>query len=162
MSNIFSPQEILRIAIKVEENGKKLYEILENKSKLDKLKGMWKYLKEQEDSHRNIFKQMLENVGDYIVYEFSPGEYDSYLSAIASDYVFTQNLIEEKIKDLFTSDIEAIDFGIYIEKQSILVYSSLRDYVIKDKQDVIGKVIDEEKNHLSQLNLMKGTISKIN
>ncbi|MCM8773168.1 MAG: ferritin family protein [Candidatus Omnitrophica bacterium] len=162
MSNIFSPQEILRIAIKVEENGKKLYEILENKSKLEKLKGMWRYLKEQEDIHRNIFKQMLENVGDYIVYEFSPGEYDSYLSAIASDYVFTQNLIEEKIKDLFTSDIEAVDFGIYIEKQSILVYSSLRDYVIKDKQYVIGKVIDEEKNHLSQLNLMKGTISKVN
>ena len=37
MAERFSPQEILRIAIEVEEGGKKLYETLEEKAKDGKL-----------------------------------------------------------------------------------------------------------------------------
>jgi rubrerythrin len=155
MANIFSPQEILRIAIKVEENGKALYGALESKTKDEKLKKMWQYLKEQEEEHRKTFQGMLDNVGDYIVDEFRPGEYEAYLRAIASGYIFTQELIEKKTKELFSSDLEAVEFGLYIEKESILTYSALRDYVLTAKQPVLDKVIDEEKKHLVQLTLLK-------
>jgi len=158
MANIFNPQEILRIAIKVEESGKNLYRALENKAKQEKLKSMWGYLKEQEELHRKVFLQMLENVGDYIVYEFSPGEYETYLGAIASGYIFTQELIEKKTKELFGSDLEAIDFGIYVEKESILTYSALKEYVLTQKHPVLDKVIEEEKKHLGQLTLLKDSL----
>jgi rubrerythrin len=151
MTNTFNPQEILKIAIKVEEEGKNLYHILEEKAKDDQLKEMWRYLKEQEEVHRQIFQKMLERSGEYIVYEFSPGEHDAYLNAIASSYVFTQELIERKTKELFTSDLDAIEFGIYVEKESILTYSALKEYVLADKQPVLDKVISEEKKHLTQL-----------
>ncbi|UCC94542.1 MAG: ferritin family protein [Candidatus Omnitrophota bacterium] len=154
-TNIFNPQEILRIAVQVEENGKNLYGILESKAKDTKLKEMWRYLKEQEELHRKVFQQMLDNVGDYIVYEVSPGEYDAYMRVIASSYILTQELIEKRMSQLFASDAEAIDFGIYIEKESILTYSALKEYVLTAKQPVIDKVIDEEKKHLVQLTLLK-------
>jgi len=155
VANIFSPQEILRIAVKVEENGKGLYAALENEAKEDKLREVWKYLKEQEEIHRKIFQDMLDKAGDYIVDEFSPGQYEAYLRAISSGYVFTRELIEKKTKELFSSDLEAVEFGIFIEKESILTYSALRDYVLTAKQPVLDKVIDEEKKHLVQLTLLK-------
>lgn len=160
MTNIFSPQEILKIAIRVEENGQKLYGALEKKTKDINVRGMWGYLKDQEELHRKIFQGMLENIGDFIVYEFSPGEYDAYIKAIASGYVFTEALIEKKATEGFASDLEAIDFGIYIEKESILTYSALRQYVLAEKHNVLDKVINEEKDHLVKLTFLKDKIKK--
>ena len=148
MENIFSPQEILRIAVGVEENGKKLYAALEANATNPKVKDIWQYLKEQEEVHRTIFQGMLDKIGDYIVYEHSTGEYQAYIKAIASQYIFTQQLIEKKISVLFKSDLEAVEFGIYIEKESVLTYLALREYVLTEKQLVLDKVIDEEKTHL--------------
>ena len=151
MKEGFNPQEILKIAINIEENGKALYGALEEKTQDVQLKELWGYLKDQEEEHRKTFTNMLDNLGDYIVHEYASGEYDSYMNAIASNYVFTQKLVEKKEKELFESDNDAIDFGIYIEKESILTYQALKDYITFDKQEVISKVIDEEKRHLSRL-----------
>lgn len=158
MENIFNPQEILRIAIKVEENGQKLYRSLEQKTNNEKIKEVWHYLMEQEERHREVFATMLDKVGDYIVYEYSAGEYQAYIKAIASQFVFTQKLIEEKARQLFQSDMEAVDFGIYIEKESILTYSALREYVLTAKQSVLDKVIEEEKTHLVRLTSLKESL----
>ena len=70
--NIFNPQEILSIAIRVEQNGKKLYQALEKKAKDKKVKELWKFLAEQEELHRQTFQKMLEEAGDYIVSEIEP------------------------------------------------------------------------------------------
>jgi len=160
MANVFSPQEILRIAAKVEENGERLYGNLKNKSKDIALQEMWRYLKEQEDAHRRTFQEMLEKVGDYIVYEFSPGEYEAYLKAISAEYIFTQELIEQKVNEGFSSDLAAVDFGIYVEKELILTYSALKDCVLSEKQAVLDKVIDEERRHLVRLVLLKDKLGK--
>ena len=148
MSNVLSPQEILRIAVKIEERGENLYAVLEEKADSEKLRKLRKYLEEQEELHRQIFQNMLEKIGDYIVYEFSPGEYEAYLRAISSKYIITQESIEKKTRELFASDIEAIDFAIGREKDSILAYTALRDYVLAEKQSVLDKVIEEEKGIL--------------
>ena len=93
----YSPGEILKIAVEVEKNGKKLYEALALESQNKKLKELWLYLKEQEESHQKVFQEMLDNQKDYIVFEFSPGEHQAYLGAIASEYIFTQDLIKKFI-----------------------------------------------------------------
>ena len=151
MKESFNPQEILKIAINIEENGKALYGALQEKASDTQLKELWGYLKDQEEEHRKTFVNMLDHLDDYIVREYAKGEYDAYMKAIASNYVFTQELVEKKKKELFESDQEAIDFGIYIEKESILTYQALKDYITFDKQGVINKVIDEEKKHLARL-----------
>ncbi len=160
MRNTFNPQEIVKIAINIEENGKKLYEALEGKAKDRKLKIMCKYLKEQEEIHRKIFQAMLDNIGEYIVHEFSPGEYEAYLRAIATEYIFTQEIVRERVKEGFDSDLEAVEFGIFVEKESILTYSALREYVLTGKQAVLDKVIDEERKHLVDLIALKDFLKK--
>jgi len=151
----FSPQEILKIAVKVEENGKKLYENLENTAKDKKVKELCAYLKKAEERHIGIFQNMLDSAGDYIVNDSLGGDYEKYLRAIASEYVFPQELMEQKIKQGFSSDKEALDFGIKVEKDSILVYSAFKEHVLTAKQGVLDKIIEEEKKHLIQLSLLR-------
>lgn len=158
MTAEFSPQEILWIAIKVEENGRKLYEALEKRTKDKDFKDIWIYLKEQEIIHRDVFKKMLDEVEDYMVDDFNPGEYLSYIRAIAENYIFTQKLIKERLKTLRFSDIEALDFGIFIEKESILTYSAFKEYLKTDKQIVLDKIINEEKKHLVKLSKLKASL----
>lgn len=155
MEPLYSPQEILRIAIKVEENGKKLYSLLGDKAVDKKLKEMWEFLRNQEEEHRQTFEGMLDNLSEYIVYEFTRGEYDAYLNAIAENYVFTQRLVEEKIKTWFSSQTEALDFAISIEKESILIYTAFKRYVKPERHSVIDRIIQEEERHLIQLTTLK-------
>ncbi len=151
MEKIFSPAEIIRIAVNVETNGQKLYARLEEKTANEQVKNIWRYLKDQEKRHREIFQRMLEAVDTYIVNDYSPGEYSAYLRALAAEYIITQERIEQKTKELFASDIEAVNFGIFIEKESILAYTALRDYVKPQQQKHIDNVIAEEKKHLANL-----------
>jgi len=160
MINTFNPQEIIKIAINIEESGKKLYQALESKAKDRKLKIICKYLKEQEEIHRQTFEKMLDNIGEYIVHEFSSGEYEAYLKAIATEYIFTQELIEAKVKEGFYSDLEAVEFGIFVEKESILTYSALREYVLTGNQAVLDRVIDQERKHLIELVALKDFFKK--
>jgi len=155
MVNNFNPQEILKIAINVEANGEELYALLEGKAKDKKIKDMWKYLKDEEAGHHKTFQDILDNIGDYVVYEFSSGEYEAYLKAISSQYIFTQELIDKKTKELFASDIDAINFAINIEKDSILTYDALKGYILIEKQPVLNKIIEEEKRHLEKLTVLK-------
>lgn len=156
----FSPQEVLRIAIKVEEAGEKLYAKLEYMASDEQIKKVWDYLREQEHVHRNVFQKMLDNSGDYITDDFNPGEYDTYLRAIASEYVFTSEVIECKSKEGFTNDLAAIKFAIDIEKESVLVYEAMKDFVTQKRHELIDKVIKEEKKHLALLIELKASLKK--
>ncbi len=160
MRKEFSPQDIFHIAVQVENNGVDLYRALEEKSQSKDSKKVWAYLKEQEQRHAKLFGEMLENIGDYVVYDMGQGKYDEYFKVIASEYIITQKLTEKKEIKEFSSDIEAVDFGIYIEKESILTYSALKDYMQPGKQQQIDKIIDEEKRHLIELSSLKGSLKK--
>ena len=155
MKKQFSPAELLKVAVNVEEKGQALFENLENQARDLKIKAVWKYLKEQESVHQEVFQEMLDNIGDYVVDDFSPGEYEAYLKAIASEYILTPELIEKKAEENFSNDLEAVHFGIQIEKDSILTYSALREFINSDKQHVLDKVIEEEKGHLVKLTSLK-------
>jgi rubrerythrin len=156
---MFSPAEIVRIAVNVEKNGQVLFGLLEQKATDKKIQDLWRYLKEQEIVHQKIFEEILEHTDTYIVDDYNPGEYAAYVRAIASEYILTQRLVEQKVKELFPSDLDAIDFGIFIEKESIMTYTALRDYVKTAYQETIDKVIAEEKKHLVNLCAIKKTIT---
>ncbi len=160
MSKDYSPGEILKIAVEVEKNGKDLYEALERESQTENIRQLWAYLKEQEEIHRKVFQDMLDSQKDYLVVEFSAGEHQAYLGAIASEYIFTQDLIKKYIRKRFQNDIEAIDFGISVEKISILTYTALKEYIKKDKKGVLDKVIVQEKTHLVKLKTLKRTATQ--
>jgi len=47
-----------------------------------------------------------------------------------------------------------------MEKESILVYTALEDYVVEDKKKILNKIIEEEKKHFVMLSKLKEELSK--
>ncbi len=155
MVETFNPREILEISVNVEKNGQRLYADLENKAKYEKIKSIWRYLKEQEEKHRKAFQDMLNNVADYTVQEYAPGDYTNYLRAISGEYIVTGRHIEDRLKKGFRSDSAAVDFGIKIEKDSILTYSAFKEILAAGQQPVLDEIIKEEWMHLVRLAELK-------
>lgn len=158
MPDSYSPGEILKIAVEVERTGQELYAALELESQTKDIKDTWAYLKEQEGIHQKTFQEMLDKQADYLIAEFSPGEHQAYLQAISSEYIFTQDSIKKHLNQRFENDRQAIDFAIKVEKVSILTYAALKEYISKDKQGVLDKIIAEEKGHLARLKKIKRTV----
>jgi rubrerythrin len=59
-----------------------------------------------------------------------------------------------------SSDAEAIQIGIYAEKDSILFYSELRELVRRADREVVDNIIKEERSHLRQLSDLRRALGK--
>ncbi|MBI4845499.1 MAG: ferritin family protein [Candidatus Omnitrophica bacterium] len=160
MSKILTPREIVELAVDVEENGEQLYSILEKKAKDNRLKMMWCYLKDQEKEHLKIFREFIKEADQGIIYEYSPGEYHNYLVTIISEFRLTRKLLREKIGQQFKSELEAVEFGMFVEEQSILTYETLIKNIKPEKKELVKKIIREEKKHLAQLNAVRAMLEK--
>jgi len=155
MTEHFNPQKVLEIALKVKESSQKLYQALSSKTADSQLKSLWDHLGQDSEFHSKVFKEMCQDIESYVVYELSAGEYDPYLSEIIPGFRYTQETVGKKTKELFATDLEAVEFAIYVVIELILVYSALKNCIVPDKLDIFNKIIGDEKRHLTKLNLAK-------
>ena len=156
MSIFKTPAEIVEIAVRIERNGVKFYQYLSENVKDDDAKDVFSFLASEEEKHVGIFRQMLDEVADYTPRYSYPGEYGLFLDELASSAVESLKNYEEALK---SKDFEeAIKLGIKVELQSIVYYSELYDLLPDKLNEVIKKVVDEEKKHYLEL---KG-IQKLN
>jgi len=162
MPERFDAGEILKIAVQVKESSCNLYEAIKDKGKDQNLKNLWAYLKEESQVHAKVFKEMVADLEDYIVYQLISEEYNQYLRELTPSYEHAQKLIEKKTKELFDSDLEAVEFGIYIAIESILAYSTLKEHIIPEKLDLLNTIIGDEKRSLARLSAFKKQLKRQN
>ena len=157
MTNIpFSAEETLKIAIEIEENGRKFYEGMVPEVDDAKIADVFKDLAKQEVLHKNTFEEMLgeaESVrGKDINSLLYGGLEDSYLEALADSKIF--NPANENIraaKEVGSRD-ELLTVAISLEKDTILYYYEILELAKStDDQELIKKVIEEEKTHVKRL-----------
>jgi rubrerythrin len=160
MPEAFNPQQILKIAARVKENGVRLFETLGRYARDGEFKVLWMSLRSEDEAHAKLFQEMAANVDDYIVYEMVAGEYNAYLRDIVPNYTYTQDLIGKKTRDLFNTTLEAVEFAIYIKIESILALSSLKEYMLPEKLDMLNKIIGDEKKFLARLTALKRQLQK--
>ena len=155
MANVFSGSEIVNFGIQIEKNGRDFYNTLFNQSKNRKSKEIFEFLASEEEKHIAVFQNILENTEKYEPPETYAGEYLSYMSALANEYVFTQrdqgSQIAKKIKD----DKEAVNLGIGFEKDSIIFYEGMKRVVPESGHNIIDELIRQEQSHLIQLSNLK-------
>lgn len=144
--NIFSPQDVLKIAIAIEENGKDFYTRMAIRVKDGSLKGTLNFLAEEEDKHRKIFKDLLDNIKDNFIVESYPGEYEAYIKALSQQYIFAIDLVKKKAKEGFAKKNDLLKFALDIERDSIVLYQEMKDLVLF-KKDALNKIIEEERKH---------------
>jgi rubrerythrin len=160
MSIQFEGRELLEMALGIEINGTAFYQAMEDKTQNSDAKAIYNYLTVQERKHIDTFQGMLDSFGQYPLPETCTEEYILYLKSLIDNSVFS-NATEARQRAASTSnEIEAVDTGIQAEKDSILLYTEMLDFVRQPDKNVVLAIINEEKAHLRQLSQVKQTLKK--
>lgn len=160
MSDKFSIQEIIEIAIEVEKNGAAFYSTLAKSAKTNRLKELFDYLSKEEKQHIVRFQEILESVGGYQISEaYYATQYMGYMKALADERVFKSEVSAAEVADGVKSPIEAIDIAIGFEKESVIFLHEMWELVPESDRDAIQKLLDEERDHLRRLAAIKAQIS---
>ena len=153
--SIFAGSEIVELGIQIEKNGRDFYKTLLDKSKEEKAKEVFRYLAGEEEKHIAVFQGIMDSVHKYEPAEAYPGEYFSYMNALAGDHVFTQKDKGKEMAGTVKNDKEALDLAIGFEKDSILFYVGTKRVVPQSDHQILDKLIMEEQGHLEKLSGLK-------
>ena len=158
MAVFFSSTELIDIAVAIEKSGAAFYDALANSAKDKKPRDTYKYLADNEREHIKIFQNMNAGVSEYPSPESYTEEYADYLGILIDSAVFVNNKAARKMARQVANEAEAIEIGIRAEKDSILFYSAIRDLVRRTDSKLIGKVIEEERSHLTNLSYLRQSL----
>ena len=155
MGNIFSGSEIVEMAVQIEKNGRDFYKSMAEFSKDKNTKEVFEHLAGQEERHIKIFEDMLSAVKKYEPAKAYTDEYFSYIKALSDEHIFTKNKKGKEIAATVKDEKEAVDMSIGFEKDSILFYHEMMNFVPESERGMISNLLKEEQKHLRKLVLLK-------
>ena len=159
MGIFYSGQEILEMAIIIEEKGFEFYNTYAEDAKNEKIKKLFEYLGGEEINHKKMFQGFLDGIekGEFSI-SYANEEVEQYFKAVVDSRVFDDpNFAIQLAKDT-EDEIKAIDLAIGFEKDTILFYYELVGLVKEKTKDIIMDIIKEEKKHVQNLSKIKSEL----
>jgi rubrerythrin len=141
----FTAKEIVEVAIKIEANGASFYRKAAAKQSEESNRAFLEQLANMEDHHQRTFEKMSSDLkpNEKQATVFDPNQETAQLTG------------DESIEEI-------IDIAIGLEKESILFYLGLRDFVPPEYgQDKLDHIIQEEQRHIVQLNGFRKKLSTV-
>jgi rubrerythrin len=120
-----------------------------------KAKDLLLFLAEEEAKHVGDFERILAGLGEYHSPESYPGEYEEYLKALVENHVFHKGLNFEDLAPQMADAGKAIDMALRFEKDSILFFNEMKNFVPQGEHEAIDKLIAQEREHIKKLSQMK-------
>ncbi|MFH2068752.1 MAG: ferritin family protein [Candidatus Omnitrophota bacterium] len=162
MANLFDIREMLKMAVREEQAGYDYYLFLSRNAQAEEVRKLTGRLSSVEKYHEKLFTELLDSLGDYQPVENYPGEYDSYLNALMEGRMFPE---EDKAEFMVAAarkdDLAAINIALMFERSTLFLFREIEAFVpAKDLkiQEIIKKIISEEKQHLVDLSVMKNKL----
>ncbi len=156
MSYNFNAGEVFKIAVQIEENGKKFYE--ESQKSIDnaQVKKLFSELALQEVEHKKKFESIRAQlpVASTASNVWDPdNELDRYIKMMADQHVFVSDAgLKEQISKIGDTK-DALKMAITFEKDSVIFFLSLEDATEKTDKELIKSLVKEEQEHLKRLTL---------
>ncbi len=144
-------EDILDFAIEIEMNGYAFY--TETAKKFENLKTikLFHLLAEQELKHEMFFKQLKDKQLEFTSSETLEASYEIFKKEFLHTYTFgDSDDTRNRIKSVATIE-EAVDMAINFEKDTVVLYSSIKKHIKNDEQDLIDKIINQELSHIGLL-----------
>lgn len=147
----FNSVEVIEMAKNIEKRGLDFYKKQAAKTNDKELKKLLVKLANDEQDHYDIFSEMLDRAkeltdtdSDYVYDE----DVSAYLNALIEFTVFPA---EAEVEDRLNSVEDVLELAINAEKDSILFYREMMDYNNEKTNEILKKLVDEEKQHLLDL-----------
>ena len=153
----FNAGEVFKVAVQIEENGRKFYEEIRQNIEGDEIKELFADLALQEVEHKSKFEMLLAQLPpesrSSTVWD-PDNELDQYIKVMADDHVFVSSAGVQKQVDAIRDATDALQLAIEFEKDSILFFLSLEEAMSgKMDQELIKSLVKEEQEHLRRLTL---------
>lgn len=152
--NLLRACDVLQFAIRIEENGEKIYHQFSKTMEDNDVKKLFSYFADEEVKHRETFEAMVSKIEKYEPPQSYPGEYFAYLRAYADNIIFTPEKLDKELAKI-SDAVSAIEFSIRREVDSILYYLEVKNFIPENQHNVIYKVLDEERSHYLKLTELK-------
>jgi len=154
---LLTGNEIIEIAVKLEDSGEAFYTAAVEKTADIKIKALFRDLAAQERLHRRTFQRLIQPRGQAVEFVLAPdqwGEFQAYVDALLRQTLFTdsENALSRaaEAKDAQEALLAAIRF----EKESLLFFHELKSVVRGDGQRAVARIIEEERQHIQRLTEM--------
>lgn len=154
MGLMFDPREVFQIAVRIEENGERFYRELAERLNDSEVQEVFAFLADEEIKHRRFYEGVLGKSEPFEPEEGYPGEYFDYLRSYASGVIFSQEAFEKKLGEIKDA-VEALDFAIGVEWDSIHFYQELKGLVPESRRGQLDEVIAEERRHFVKLTKLR-------
>ena len=151
MGTLFHLSEILKFAIEKEEEAERLYENLSSEAATSELQIFFAGLAQEEEGHKKFYESMMQATAKWSQSEDTE-EYESYM----------RELIKISRTAIAPTDFSnarlVLDYAIAREKDSVLLYAGLINYVPPADRKGIYAIVQEEVKHAAMLTRIKETI----
>ena len=153
----FSGQEVVELAVQIEKNGYEFYNEMLKRAKAKPVVDLLTYLRDEEDEHASTFRKLYGLLGPKAG-PYGDEEALRYMKALADSRVFSDtNGLMDMIRQA-KDEREILGLAMGFEKESLLYFYGMLDWVEADEKGVVIKLIEEEKEHLQKLLDMQGTL----
>ena len=149
----FNIKRLLEFTILREQESVTLYTTLAKQATDVELKNLFKDLAEQEKKHARFYEETITQLGHDIV--SAPldleDEYTIYMRSLMEEQSASLEITSEHIYSME----QAFDYAIAREKNSVLFYIGLKDYVPAFAKPTLDLIIGEEMKHAAILTRFK-------
>ena len=149
--SVLQPSDIVDIGIEKEIKRRDFYALAaEHFSENADLAALFGKLRDWEEGHIKKFERIREDVKGGHYAESYPGEIHEYMAAVVESDLYENLDAESFALNVKTPEV-ALEAGIGFEKDAILFFGGLANFVEPKAREVIEKLISEEQQHMLQL-----------
>lgn len=159
MANIFNAAEIADMGIEKEKKRRDFYGLVAKNFKDTEMNSLFSRLRDWEDEHIKKFTAIRNEIKDAEITESYQGEFEAYIRAMVDDKLYSEVSPEAFSKNI-KKPIDAIRYGIGFEKDAILFFNELMQFMAAHNKDKIEKLVNEEKQHIIYLTDLKNKFEK--
>ena len=151
MAKLLYINEVVNFAIERETESYALYKELSEKVAQGEAKNLFRVLMQEEQAHKTFYTTFLSTIEA----KQSPGvseddEYAAYMRTL----IDSRRTVKEPTIDL-DNLTEVLDFAIAREKDAVLFYVGLENFVSDDDKSTVKTIIKEEGGHIVKLTNLK-------
>jgi rubrerythrin len=154
---LFHISEVVDLGIEKERKRRDFYGAAAEKFSDIRLQKLFRQLRDWEETHIKKFTQIRDTLDEDQTTESRAEEFADYMSVLVSDklyYDVSGGAFSKNVK----TPLDAIYYGIEFEKDAIVFFSELLVVASAPRQETIQKLIDEERQHIVFLALMRQQI----
>ena len=151
MPYLLHSQEVVEIGLKIEQNGRAFYLKVAELATRPDVRELFSFLAKQEQNHILQFRSIMRSGGSYKPPEAVADEQSAYIRALADMHIFTADFPPELAAAQAQTPQAAIQIAITVEKDSILFYRNIEDFVPPKESEAVRELRRQEEMHLRLL-----------